>query len=211
MTFLQWVKNLFKGSKTTTPIVPEKHEPTMLQRVAPLLDYIALNEVGTKDPWGYGVISGFIKKSHYPPKAIVSMTVEEILSWQHKIDRHQMSEAVGRYQIMEDTLRSMVLPEDLNRLFDKDMQDEYAIALLERRGLNQLISGKLSLEAFALGLAKEWASIPLLQATYRKVKGKTVVIPAGSSYYSGDGLNASHAKLSSFKSVLSITYKNLQQ
>ena len=53
-----------------------------------------------------------------------------------------------------------------------------AIALIEGRGLNRYMEGKLSLENFANNLAHEWAGLPL-------VTGPNT----GKSAYDGDGLN----------------------
>jgi len=68
--------------------------------VTPLLDFI-----GNKESEGYDDISGLISQSRYPVKPLTQMTIQEVLDWQESIDRFQLSEAVGRYQIMEDTLR----------------------------------------------------------------------------------------------------------
>ena len=152
--------------------------------VTPLLDFI-----GNKESEGYDDISGLISQSRYPAKPLTQMTIQEILDWQESIDRFQLSEAVGRYQIMEDTLRgynndSSTGPGNplysraglsAGDLFSPQNQDKMAIILLNQRGLQRFIDGEITREQFANNLASEWASLPL-------VTGPN----AGRSKYAGD-------------------------
>ena len=69
----------------------------------PLLDFIANAEHGGHPD--YNAVWGGIKAKDRPPKKLVEMTIGEVLDWQDMIDPHYKSEAAGRYQIMEDTLR----------------------------------------------------------------------------------------------------------
>ena len=117
------------------------------------------------------------------------MTIQEILDWQESIDRFQLSEAVGRYQIMEDTLRgynndSSAGPGNplykraglsAGDLFSPQNQDKMALVLLNQRGLQKFVDGEITREQFANNLASEWASLPL-------VTGPN----AGRSKYAGD-------------------------
>jgi muramidase (phage lysozyme) len=150
----------------------------------PLLDFI-----GNKESEGYDDISGLISQSRYPSKPITQMTIQEILDWQESIDQYQLSEAVGRYQIMEDTLRgynndSSAGPGNplytraglsAGDLFSPQNQDKLALVLLNQRGLQRFVDGEITREQFANNLAAEWASLPL-------VTGPN----AGRSVYAGD-------------------------
>ena len=152
--------------------------------VTPLLDFI-----GNKESEGYDDISGLISQSRYPAKSLTQMTIQEVLDWQESIDQYQLSEAVGRYQIMEDTLRgynndSSAGPGNplytragisAGDLFSPQNQDKMAIVLLNQRGLQKFVDGELTREQFANNLASEWASLPL-------VTGPN----AGRSKYAGD-------------------------
>ena len=152
--------------------------------VTPLLDFI-----GNKESEGYDDISGLISQSRYPVKSLTQMTIQEVLDWQESIDRFQLSEAVGRYQIMEDTLRgynndSSAGPGNplytragisAGDLFSPQNQDKMAIILLNQRGLQKFVDGEITREQFANNLASEWASLPL-------VTGPN----AGRSKYAGD-------------------------
>ncbi len=115
--------------------------------------------------------------------AFTSMTIQQVLSWQQNfIHQGHPSSAVGRYQIINTTLASLVetIGVSPSQLFDQKTQDQLAIALIERRGAKEYVDGKLSKEAFAANLAKEWAALP-----------KTLGDNPDASYYSGDGLNNS--------------------
>lgn len=155
--------------------------------LTPLLDLI-----GRAEGAGYDTIVGFIRKADYPPKPITQLTIGELLAWQESIDGKYNSEAVGRYQIMEDTLRGfnndrrnsssggMSLYEraglNLNSLFSPANQDLMAIELLKYRGLNRFLSGTLTDVQFGDKLADEWASLPVM-----------IGPKAGQGRYSGQG------------------------
>lgn len=148
--------------------------------VGNLLDIINRAE----SPDGYEEISDLVAVSRYPDRPLTQMTVSEILAWQDSIDPYQMSEAVGRYQVMEDTLRGLVSQGivDPDALFDQNTQDAIGVALLERRGLSDFLAGNISTEEFGERIAQEWAGLPVLAGANR-----------GDSYYRGDGINKAHA------------------
>ena len=150
-----------------------------------LLDFIAKPESGGD----YNIVWGRIKRKDWPPKPLTQMTIGEVLAWQDRIDPHYMSEAAGRYQILEDTLRGLFRQAGLleTDLFNEENQDRLATRLLQRRGLNDYLAGRISTEKFCNSLAKEWASLPVVSGPKR-----------GCSYYSGDGLNKSHVSVVDF-------------
>lgn len=154
----------------------------------PLLAFIRSHEA----PKGYNQVWSGIKKQHLPPRPLTQMTIREILRWQDSIDALYRSEAAGAYQFMEDTLRAQfaLAGLGLDQVFDADAQDQLAIHLMRGRGLNAYVSGHMTAEQFSNSLAKEWASLPVVTPVRRTAKDKSWVVPAGASYYSGDGLNA---------------------
>lgn len=147
----------------------------------PLREYIAKHE----SHGDYNIVWGNIGRHDQPPKPLVKMTIGEVLAWQDSIDRKYMSEAAGKYQIMEDTLRDLYVPAGLKStdLFNERNQDLLADALLRRRGLADFINGRITREHFANNIAREWASMPVVTGAKR-----------GLSYYAGDGLNKAHGK-----------------
>jgi len=111
------------------------------------------------------------------------MSIAEVLAWQKRfVDEGHASSAVGRYQIIRPTLLGLVKELNLTtrELYDKDMQDQLAVALVNRRGAVAFIEDKLSAEDFAHQLSKEWAALP-----------KIIGDQPENSFYAGDGLNRS--------------------
>jgi len=150
-----------------------------------LLEFIAKPESGGD----YNIVWGGIKAADRPKRPLVTMTIGEVLAWQDSIDARYQSEAAGKYQIMEDTLRGLYAESgmQLSDLFDRNGQDKLATALLVRRGLNSYLDGSISAETFANNLAKEWASLPVVTGAKK-----------GRSYYAGDGLNKAHVGVDEF-------------
>ena len=177
--------------------------------VAPLLDFIA--SVESASSGHYEAVSGQIPSNLRPSRPITTMTIGEILDYQESVDAASGSEPLGRYQIVEDTLRGFDNNDpDSNKstplyqiaglsksdLFNPSNQDKMAMSLLERRGLNSYLAGTMTIYTFGNNLAKEWAGLPL-------VDGEAVGKTTGESYYQGDGLNsAPENKVNAFLNVL---------
>lgn len=127
--------------------------------LTPLFDLI-----GRAEGAGYDTIVGFVRKEDYPPKNLTALTVDEVLAWQDSIDAKYNSEAAGRYQVMEDTLRGLKGQGIVSgsELFNAETQDKIATALLKIRGLNRFLSGSINEEQFGDNLSFEWASLPIM-------------------------------------------------
>lgn len=140
----------------------------------PLLQLIAQAE-------SKGNYNAYFGNVHNASIDFTSMSITEVLQWQARfVQRGNPSSAVGRYQIIDTTLRGLVheLSIDMQQKFDQSTQDRLAIALLERRGSEKYINHELTRHEFAANLAKEWAALP-------KIIGDT----PEASYYASDGLN----------------------
>ena len=175
------------GSSGGGTFTAEGLDPSYTQNaLTPLLDLI-----GRAEGAGYDTIVEFVRISDYPSRPITQLTISELLAWQESIDGKYNSEAVGRYQIMEDTLRGfdnnrssssggLSLYEraglTLNSLFSPANQDLMAIELLKYRGLNRFLTGSLTDGQFADNLSYEWASLPV-----------TIGPRAGQGRYTGQG------------------------
>lgn len=167
-------------------------KPTVAQ-VRPLLDFIRKHEARGS----YDTIWNGIRREHYPPKPLTAMTIGQVLAWQDSIDHLYMSEASGGYQFMEDTLRRIYGPAGFtpSTPFNQGTQDRLAVHLLKGRGLTDYLRGDMSLNTFAIQVAKEWASMPVPVA----VKGhKGFMLKPGQSYYAGDGLNSTRVPVKAF-------------
>lgn len=150
-----------------------------------LLDFIGSIE----GPAGYddyyrGVSSG-------PPRPLTSMTIREVLAWQDRIDAASNSEAAGRYQIMEDTLRGTVRANgiDLDKRFDATTQDELAEILLKGRGWDPNRTDYVNM---GNAIAYEWAALPVCSG-----------VKKGRSAYDGLAGNHSLTSCEAYLEVLS--------
>lgn len=167
-------ETLGSGAGSSTGSATASLDPSYTQgALTPLLDLL-----GRAEGAGYDTIVGYVKRSDYPAKPITSLTVDEVLAWQDSIDPKYDSEASGRYQVMEDTLRGLkgqgvVSGSDL---FNSATQDKIAVALLKIRGLNRFLSGAITAEQFGDNLSYEWASLPVM-----------IGPNAGRGRYSGQG------------------------
>lgn len=146
-----------------------------------LLDYIGKNEA----PQGYDTIFGNNQKKL--PKPITAMTLDEVMANQVNWTRRYKSSAAGRYQFMRATLASIKKECRLSgkELFDKGFQDRAGYYLLLRRDFGLFLAGHMTITAFGLKLAQEWASFPVLA----DCKGAHRNVIRGQSFYAGDGLN----------------------
>lgn len=98
------------------------------------------------------------------------MTICEVRDWQLEARKHQASTAIGLFQIVGGTYRSLLdrlqLPCDTP--FDSRTQDMLGLALLHGRGWEEFKSGRMSVQDFAYELAGEWAAFP---SPYGRNKG----------------------------------------
>lgn len=134
------------------------------------------------------------------PKPVTAYTIDELLAAQVGWGKKWKSSAAGAYQIIRKTLAGLKTSLKLsgNEKFSPDLQDRLGFALLQGRGWDKYAAGKLSRDAFATEIAKEWASMPVLKA----MKGANRQIARGQSYYAGDGLNKSLVTPEEFEAVL---------
>lgn len=124
--------------------------------------------------------------SRPPPALLTTMSIRDVLAWQDAIDPHSISEASGGYQIMEDTLRELVVTTgiDPSELYAPATQDYLAQELLTKAGWHSFQNGTLPVAAFGDRVAKIWAGLPLLtgaargQSAYHGIAGNRALISA---------------------------------
>lgn len=96
------------------------------------------------------------------PARPTEMTICEVRNWQLTAARRQASTAIGLFQIVGGTYRSLLdrvsLPCDTP--FNEKTQDMLGLALLMGRGWHDFKAGRMSVEDFAYELAGEWAAFP---------------------------------------------------
>ena len=109
-----------------------------------------------------------LKARNKPKTPLTSMTVREIMNYQKDDD----GPAAGAGQIKHDTLEYLIDNGYISSsdVFSPEVQDKAVIRLLDRRGFVSWFNGETPTEEFGSDMAKEFASLPLLEA--RVVKGK---------------------------------------
>lgn len=128
----------------------------------PILDLLGKSEGtdkgrGYNETLGYGAYTGGNKN-------LVSMTLAQIDALQTKMLPNKLnSTALGRYQIIRTTLRTIkkTLKLGNNELFNEEMQDRLACFLLGQRGIDKWLGGSLKEDTLISNLAHEWASLPM--------------------------------------------------
>ncbi|MCY3872708.1 MAG: hypothetical protein OXF88_00265 [Rhodobacteraceae bacterium] len=120
---------------------------------AVILDFIARYEA----PGGYDQAHTAVPETS--PQPLTAMTIREVLTWQKQIRPRAVSTAVGRYQIIHDTLTRLVETYgiDPEQRFDPATQDRLGRLLLDECGY-----GTRRKHAFANCLARTWAALPLV-------------------------------------------------
>lgn len=127
-------------------------------KLAPLLDLIAKAESAGNYNAHFG------NAGNTDPK-FTKMSIDEVIAWQKAfVNSGSISSAVGRYQIIRKTLKSLLKPLDLKgtEKYDEKMQDRMAVALLKRRDLEGYLVGKISENRFINNIAMEWAGLPTM-------------------------------------------------
>lgn len=165
-----------------------------------LLEFLIKAETGMTGPKAYEVIIG--RNEAKLDKPLTSMTVAEVLgdqkTWMKRFN--VTSGAAGAYQIINSTLRGLVAAEVVRPAdkYNALTQDKLGAQLVLERGYDRYMKGLLSLDGFALNLAKEWASMPVLKETKRN----SVVLKRGQSYYDGVAGNSARVKPEELEQVL---------
>lgn len=166
-----------------------------------LLDLVASKEENPRAPDVYMSLWPSTHDTRIP-----QMTLAQIDQFQTSRLRTQRSSAIGRYQFIRSTLRTLVQRTGVprNLLFNNVLQDYLALQLLIGRQLRRWQSGTLTWnadgaqsndpdKAFMAHLSREWAAMPVpfdLPSISRGRGRGSRSVRRGQSYYAGDGLNA---------------------
>ena len=160
---------LLVGMINSQPSIP-------MTAYSPLLDVIATAE-------SKGNYNAYFSNAANKEINFTAMPIRDVIAWQEAFVKNgNPSSAVGKYQIIQPTLEGLVTELNISpdTHFDAATQDKLAVALIERRGSVAFIEDKLTAAEFAHNLSKEWAALPRIIGNAPE-----------SSYYAGDGLNAS--------------------
>ena len=161
------------------------HADATLTAIAPLLALIRKAESSDNYDAHFG------KPNNSNPK-FTQMSIAAVLDWQKAfVENGSISSAVGGYQINRGTLKDIILKRNLDlagtETFDAPLQDQMALLLLKRRGLEGFLVGTIDAASFINSIAKEWAGLPNM---------------TGKSHYDRDGVSSATVTLDEVKTAV---------
>jgi len=154
-----------------------------------LLDYVGRLESDNRPNAYFGDYTSDQKHD------FTNMPLKAVMDWQ----KNNKDVAVGRFQFKRRTLEDVIKKEgiDTSKPFTDDLQRQLAISLLKRRGLEDFLRDPAkNRDKFSLGLAKEFASIPLTYDIGEKRKGD--------SYYAGSTSNKARSSVDELSNMLDV-------
>lgn len=178
-----WVRTGFVEPERSREGEREKATPRSEQPFVPdpdatpitnLRNLIAHAEAGAG---GYDAVQ--VGASVRPEALPTAMTLDEIRAW--VAASPGQPHAIGRYQFIPSTFERLAAATATsgNDIFDPELQDRWANALILEAGYADFVSGRLTPDAFMDNLAAVWAGLPLA---------------SGLSAY--DGIAGNHATIS---------------
>jgi hypothetical protein len=126
-----------------------------LWRTNAVLDLVA-------GPESRGNYNAWYRAAQQNALQLADLTVGEVRALQKRLVRANGGSAIGRYQIIDDTLAGLVTRMGLTgkERFTPALQDRMAMQLATDAGLEDWIDGGLGDERFAANLARVWAGLP---------------------------------------------------
>ena len=163
---LQGKEAYLTPQRVNRAVVSQESSKANPPAVQALLDYVVQDEsAGGR----YDIIFGGGTVDN-----IENLTVRQVVDIQNQhLNKGYSSAAIGRYQMMYPDIAAGKVGLTLDAKFNKENQDKMAMYYLEVAGYSRFMSGQISAETFARGLASQWAALHVKE---------------GGSYYK-DGLN----------------------
>ena len=155
-TYLRTIGAYNRANTGGTPVSP----PLIQNSVSggspgALLDLIAAPESrGNYNAW-YG-------NAEQDAVDLSGLTVNEIRDLQTDLVRSNGGSAIGRYQLLDDTLDGLIDRMGLtgHERFTPELQDRMALRLARDAGMEGWLGGRISDERFARNLSEIWAGLP---------------------------------------------------
>jgi hypothetical protein len=138
-----------------SPAKPVRSDVLDLWRTNAVLDLVS-------GPESLGNYNAWYRDAHQGQVQLADLTVGEVRALQGRLVRRNGGSAVGRYQIIDDTLDRFIVRMGLSgdERFTPALQDRMAMRLARDAGLEAWLAGALSDERFAANLAWVWAGLP---------------------------------------------------
>jgi conjugal transfer mating pair stabilization protein TraG len=174
-TYLRTIGAYNRANTGTTPVSPPLSESSVSGGWSgSLLDLIAAPESrGNYNAWYGDAAQNRVDLS--------SFTVDQVRDLQADLVRANGGSAIGRYQLLDDTLDGLVerLGLNGNERFSPALQDRLALQLAQDAGMEDWIAGRISDERFAENLSQVWAGLPrdgLNESYYAGIQGNRATV-----------------------------------
>jgi conjugal transfer mating pair stabilization protein TraG len=155
-TYLRTIGAYNRANTGTTPVSPPLSQSSVSGGWSgALLDLIAAPESrGNYNAWYGDAAQDRVDLS--------SFTVDQVRDLQADLVQANGGSAIGRYQLLDDTLDGLVERLGLtgNERFTPALQDRMALQLAQDAGMDDWIAGRISDERFAENLSRVWAGLP---------------------------------------------------
>ena len=155
-TYLRTIGAYNRANTGTTPVSPPLSQGSVSGGWSgALLDLVAAPESrGNYNAWYGDAAQDRVDLSGF--------TLDQVRDLQADLVRSNGGSAIGRYQILDDTLDGLVgrLGLNGNERFSPELQDRLALQLAQDAGMDDWIGGRISDARFAENLAQVWAGLP---------------------------------------------------
>ena len=174
-TYLRMIGSYNRAGTGATPVSPPLSQRRVLGgRAGALLDLIALPESGGNYNAWYG-------NATQDGVDLATLTVDQVRALQADLVRSQGGSAIGRYQLLDETLDGLVerLGVAGSEPFTPALQDRLALQLARDAGMDSWLEGGLSDTRFAQNLAQVWAGLPAdasNQSHYAGIQGNRATL-----------------------------------
>jgi conjugal transfer mating pair stabilization protein TraG len=156
-----------------------------------LLDLIAA-------PESHGNYNAWYGNPEQDRVELAGLTVDQVRGLQADLVRSTGGSAVGRYQLLDDTLDGLVDRMGLtgHERFTPVLQDRMALQLAHDAGMEDWIRGRTSDEHFAQNLSHVWATLPRdasNRSQYEGIQGNRALVEWTTVIASLRGIRGDHA------------------
>jgi conjugal transfer mating pair stabilization protein TraG len=155
-TYLRTIGAYNRANTGSTPVSPPLSQSSVSDGwPGELLDLIAA-------PESHGNYNAWYGNAYQDRVDLAGLTVDQVRGLQADLVRSTGGSAVGRYQLLDDTLDGLVDRMGLtgHEHFTPVLQDRMALQLAGDAGMEDWIRGRTSDEHFARNLSQVWAALP---------------------------------------------------
>jgi conjugal transfer mating pair stabilization protein TraG len=174
-TYLRTIGAYNRANTGGDPVSPPLSQSSVSGgQVGALLDLIA-------GPESRGNYNAWYRDADQDRLELSALTVDQVRELQADLVRTNGGSAIGRYQLLDDTLNALVDRFGLSGAepFTPTLQDRMGLALARDAGMADWLEGRISDERFAESLSQVWAGLPRDESNesyYEGVQGNRATV-----------------------------------